>query len=44
MNNQRVLWLQDARFGLFIHWGLYSVLAGDWKDKRMEYLGEWIDR
>ena len=42
MNNQRVLWLQDARFGLFIHWGLYSVLAGDWKDKRMEYLGEWI--
>src|SRR5450759_2976442 len=42
MNNQRVLWLQDARFGLFIHWGLYSVLSGDWKGKRMEYLGEWI--
>src|SRR5436190_18916697 len=24
-------WFQDARFGLFIHWGVYSVLAdGEW--------------
>jgi alpha-L-fucosidase len=24
-------WFQDARFGLFIHWGLYSLLArGEW--------------
>jgi hypothetical protein len=21
----------DARFGLFMHWGLYSLLAGEWK-------------
>ena len=24
-------WFQDARFGMFIHWGLYSILArGEW--------------
>ncbi len=26
-------WWQDAKFGMFIHWGLYSVAAGDWKGK-----------
>ncbi len=25
---QRMKWWSDARFGLFIHWGLYSVPAG----------------
>ena len=24
-------WFQDARFGMFIHWGVYSVLGdGEW--------------
>ena len=24
-------WFQDAKFGLFIHWGVYSVLGdGEW--------------
>ena len=24
-------WFQDAKFGMFIHWGVYSVLAdGEW--------------
>ncbi len=32
----------DARFGLFVHWGLYSVLGGEWKGKTMDYIGEWI--
>ncbi len=36
----RVAWFQDARFGLFIHWGLYSVPAGEWKGKT-DY-GEWL--
>lgn len=26
-------WWQDAKFGMFIHWGLYSEAAGDWKGK-----------
>ncbi len=24
-------WFKDAKFGLFIHWGLYSQAAGEWK-------------
>ncbi len=28
---QRVAWWQEARFGMFIHWGLYSILGrGEW--------------
>lgn len=27
--------LRDARFGLFIHWGLYSILGGRWKGETM---------
>jgi alpha-L-fucosidase len=38
--NARMQWWQEARFGLFIHWGLYSIPAGEWKGKT-EY-GEWI--
>ena len=26
-------WWRDARFGMFIHWGLYSVQGGEWKGK-----------
>lgn len=26
-------WWQDAKFGMFIHWGLYSEAAGDWNGK-----------
>lgn len=24
-------WFRNAKFGLFLHWGLYSQTAGDWK-------------
>lgn len=36
----RMEWWRDARFGLFIHWGLYAVPAGEWGGKK-DY-GEWI--
>src|SRR5260370_36830459 len=30
-NLQARTWFQDAKFGLFIHWGVYSVLGkGEW--------------
>ncbi|MEC5147096.1 Alpha-L-fucosidase [Chitinophaga sp. 180180018-2] len=35
-------WFQDAKFGLFIHWGLYSRLAGRWNDSSYYGSGEWI--
>ncbi len=36
----RMAWWSDARFGLFIHWGLYAIPAGEWGGKT-DY-GEWI--
>ena len=38
----RMAWWRDARFGMFIHWGLYAVPAGTWKGERVTGLGEWI--
>ena len=28
---KRLQWFRDAHFGMMIHWGLYSVPAGEWK-------------
>jgi len=33
---------QDAKFGMMIHWGLYSAPAGEWKGQTMDYIGEWL--
>ncbi|MGB9895623.1 MAG: alpha-L-fucosidase [Thermoproteota archaeon] len=41
-HNQRMSWWREARFGMFIHWGLYSLLAGVWKGKAISGIGEWI--
>ncbi len=38
----RMAWWREARFGLFIHWGVYSVPAGTYKDKKIDGIGEWI--
>ncbi len=35
-------WFREAKFGLMVHWGLYSLPAGEWKGERMAYIGEWI--
>lgn len=40
-------WFKDAKFGMFIHWGLYSIPAGVWKgvkiqDMRPPHVAEWI--
>ncbi len=40
--DERMQWWRDARFGMFIHWGLYSVPAGTYKGKRIGGIGEWI--
>ena len=39
-SEDRMAWWREARFGLFLHWGLYSVLAGTWKGD--EKWAEWI--
>ena len=38
----RMKWWREARFGMFIHWGVYSVPAGTWEGKQIPGIGEWI--
>ncbi len=40
--DSRMAWWREARFGMFIHWGLYSIPAGTWHNKRVPSIGEWI--
>ncbi|MBI4476076.1 MAG: alpha-L-fucosidase [Acidobacteria bacterium] len=39
---KRLAWFREAKYGLFIHWGLYAIPAGEWKGKRSLGIGEWI--
>ncbi len=38
----RIAWFHEAKYGLFIHWGLYAIPAGEWKGQRIPGIGEWI--
>lgn len=38
--DERMGWWRDARFGMFVHWGLYAIPAGKWGDQTSH--GEWI--
>ena len=40
----RLAWWREARFGMFIHWGVYSALAGEWKGQKVEGYAEHIQR
>lgn len=42
MDDSRMNWWRDARFGMFIHWGLYAVPGGTWNGKQIGGAGEWI--
>ncbi len=39
---RRLAWFREAKFGMFVHWGLYAIPAGIWKGKEVPGLGEWI--
>ncbi len=40
----RMAWWRDAKFGMFIHWGVYAVPAGTYEGKPIKGIGEWIMR
>jgi len=40
--DKKMQWWHEARFGMMVHWGLYSVLEGEYKGQRADYVGEWI--
>ncbi len=46
MRDARMQWWREARFGMFVHWGLYSGLAGTWDGKPVGTRGgmEWIQQ
>ena len=39
-----VEWFRDAKFGMFIHWGMSSELGGIWDGKRYYGITEWLMR
>ena len=43
-SEQRMEWFREAKFGLFIHWGPYSMLEGEWNGRNVEVgrNAEWI--
>jgi alpha-L-fucosidase len=43
-HEERMQWWRDARFGMFIHWGIYSVPAGVYQGRDVPGIGEWIMR
>jgi alpha-L-fucosidase len=34
-HDQRIEWWREAKFGMFIHWGVYSEAGGEWKGKEV---------
>jgi alpha-L-fucosidase len=42
LTSPRTQWWRDAKFGMFIHWGLYAVPAGVYNGKEVGSIGEWI--
>ena len=40
--DKRMEWWREARFGMFIHWGVYAVPAGTYKGQKINRIGEWI--
>ncbi len=41
-DDKKIQWYKEARFGLFIHWGLYAATEGYWNGKETPGIGEWI--
>ena len=38
----RMQWFADSQYGMFIHFGLYSHLGGEWKGEPVDWYAEWI--
>ncbi|MCP4548147.1 MAG: hypothetical protein GY835_16910 [bacterium] len=39
---ERLAWWREARFGMFIHWGLYAVHGGEWEGEQYGGYSEWL--
>ncbi|NQU52101.1 MAG: alpha-L-fucosidase [Bacteroidetes bacterium] len=41
-HRSRIGWWKEAKLGLFLHWGIYSVPEGSWNGKKTMGNGEWV--
>ncbi|MBQ8611891.1 MAG: alpha-L-fucosidase [Oscillospiraceae bacterium] len=37
-------WFREAKYGMMVHWGLYTLLGGEWQGRRMQGIGEWAQQ
>ncbi|WP_282708463.1 alpha-L-fucosidase [Ligilactobacillus sp. Marseille-Q7487] len=40
--NENIKWFKEAQYGMMIHWGLYSLLAGEYRGQSSSSYAEWI--
>ena len=40
--SDKLSWFREAKYGLFIHWGLYAIPGGEWKGQPSPHGTEWI--
>jgi alpha-L-fucosidase len=40
--DRKMAWFREAKYGLFIHWGLYAIPAGMWDGKQIRISSEWV--
>ena len=38
----RMAWWREAKFGMFVHWGVYSVTGGEYKGQKLPNSAEWM--
>src|SRR5215217_2947685 len=43
-HDQRIEWWRNAKFGMFIHWGIYSLPGGEWKGQKVSGYAEHLMR
>lgn len=43
-HENRIAWWREAKFGMFIHWGIYSLPGGEWKGKKVSGYAEHLMR
>lgn len=43
-HDARIAWWREAKFGCFIHWGVYSAAGGEWNGKKVDGYAEHLMR
>jgi alpha-L-fucosidase len=43
-HKERIAWWREAKFGMFVHWGIYSLPGGEWKGNKVTGYAEHLMR